>query len=95
MGYIQHGDVLLFECDKPKNVEIVKTDVFYQGLNHQHKVRGKFRIAKSNGETFIHSKGCEIYHDEHHTIKIPEGFWNLKIVKEYDHLLEESRQVID
>jgi hypothetical protein len=93
--YIQHGDVLLFKCDKPKNIEKLKTDVFFQGMNHQHRLRGDFMIGKDGDDTYIHSKGCEAFHDEHHAIALPEGFFKLRIVKEYDHLLEESRQVID
>jgi hypothetical protein len=93
--YIQHGDCLLKQCEKPTDIKILKTDIIYQGLNHSHKIRGKFRIAKRGDDVFLHSKGAEIYHAEHLPLKVPEGFWKLEVVKEYDHLLEESRKVID
>ena len=95
MNYFQHGDVILKECEKPTNVEILKTNLLYQGMNHQHKVKGKFSIGKVNEKIYLHSKGCELYHDEHHSMNIPEGIYELSIVLEYDHLLEESRTIID
>lgn len=94
--YFQAGDCLLFKCKKPKKIEIQKGDIFYKGVNHLHRLRGNFAIGKSdNGQIYIHSKGCEAFHDEHKSIPLPEGFFRLQIVKEYDHLLEESRRVID
>ncbi len=85
--YFQAGDTLLFKCDKPQNVEILKTDIFYEGVNHLHRLRGKFAIGKSGDQIFIHSKGCEAFHDEHGAIPLPEGFFRLQIGKEYDHIL--------
>ena len=38
---------------------------------------------------------CELFHEEHHCIKIEPGIYRKQIVVEYDHLLEESSQVID
>ena len=93
--YFQAGDTLLFECDKPKDIEVQKTDVFFKGANHLHRLRGNFAIGKHGDQIFIHSKGCEAFHDEHRAIPLPEGFFRLQIVKEYDHLTEEARQVID
>lgn len=95
MNYYQHGDVLLFEDTFPKSAKTQKTNIFYKGMNHEHKVRGKFRILKTKENTYIESKGCYVFHDEHEEIKLPKGVFRLQIVKEYDHLLEESRQVID
>lgn len=96
MKYYQQGDVLLKSCDKPSKAEILKTDLLHKGQNHHHKLRGKFAIAKDNeGKLFVHSKGSELYHEEHKTIEIPKGFYELGIVNEYDHWTEESRQVID
>lgn len=96
MTYFQQGDVLLKTCEKPREVIKLETDLLWRGQNHHHRLRGKFKIAKNDaGETFVHSKGAELFHEEHKTIQIPEGFYKLGIVLEYDHWLEESRQVID
>ena len=56
--YFQAGDTLLFECEKPKDIEIQKTDVFFKGANHLHRLRGNFAIGKHGDQIFIHSKGC-------------------------------------
>lgn len=95
MNYYQQGDVLLKECKKPTKVEIQKTDLLWKGQNHHHRLRGNFKIAKNGEDVFVHSKGCEIFHEEHKSFPIPEGFYQLRIVEEYDHFLEESRRVID
>ena len=92
--YIQ-GDVILKQCEKPSNIEIQKTDLLWKGQNHHHRIRGKFKIGKSQDKFFVHSKGCELFHEEHKPVALPDGFYELGIVVEYDHLTEESRQVID
>jgi hypothetical protein len=94
--YIQQGDVLLKQCEKPSGIKIDKTDLLWKGQNHHHRLRGKFRIAKdAKGDVFVHSKGAELFHEEHKTLSVHPGFYRLGIVQEYDHLLEESRAVID
>lgn len=95
MGYIQNGDCLLFECEKPENIEKLETDVLFKGQQHEHKLRGKFCLGKVGDKVYLHSKNCELYHTEHDTLHIPEGFYRLEKVREYDHFLEESREVID
>lgn len=39
--------------------------------------------------------GAEINHQEHGTITLPPGQYDRHIVREYDHFLEESRNVVD
>lgn len=91
----QQGDVILFKCDKPIDVNKLETDLLHKGQAHHHRLRGKFKITEKDGTRFVHSKGCELFHEEHKTINLPEGFYKMGIVLEYDHQLEESRQVID
>lgn len=93
--YWQQGDCLLKHCEKPTGVEKKKTDLLWKGQNHHHRLRGKFQIATKGEDTFVHSKGCELFHEEHNTLQIPEGFYQLGIVQEYDHWKEEARRVID
>jgi hypothetical protein len=94
MAYRQHGDVLIFDHKETKMTPI-EGDVFYKGMNHLHRLRGNFIIGKDGDDTIIHSKGCEAYHDEHRSIALPEGFYKLRIVKEYSHLDEEAKNIID
>jgi len=94
--YIQQGDVLLHREDSyPSTVEILKTDLLHKGQNHHHRVRGDFKIAKNDSNTLLLSSGCELFHEEHKTLAIPEGVYRLGIVQEYDHWLEEARAVVD
>jgi hypothetical protein len=96
MKYYQQGDVLLKSIKiKPFNVKKLETDLLHKGQAHHHRLRGKFAIAEKDGKRFVHSRGCELFHEEHNTIKIPEGFFEMCLVLEYDHFLEESRIVID
>ena len=95
MNYFQQGDVLLKQCNKPSNVEKLKTDLLWKGANHHHRIKGKFMIGKSGDDIFVHSKGATLFHEEHKDIFLPEGFYKLGIVMEYDHQAEESRRVID
>jgi hypothetical protein len=96
VNYIQQGDVLLKETKKPSKIKIQKTDLLWKGANHHHRMKGEFRIAKNEaGDTFVHSKGATLFHEEHKDISVAPGFYQLSIVQEYDHFLEESRAVID
>lgn len=94
--FYQQGDVLLFDViEIPASAKLVKTDLLWKGANHHHRVKGKFKIRKENDNIYLESSGCTLFHEEHKDIKIPKGKYKLDIVQEYDHLLEESRNVID
>lgn len=97
MIYYQTGDVLYIKTEKlPDVVEKVNGDLFHKGDNHNHKVRGNFNIYKTDYGMFLEClEECELFHEEHHTIKADPGIYKKRIVMEYDHLLEESRQVFD
>lgn len=94
--YVQQGDCLLKQIDKsPKGLKTVKGDLMFKGQNHHHRLRGKFKMGLLDGKTYVISMGAEIFHEEHKTIKLPVGTYRLDHVQEYDHWLQESRQVID
>lgn len=96
MPYVQQGDCLLFQVEKaPKGLKVVKSDLMFKGQNHHHRLRGKFKMGVLEGKTYVVSNGAELFHEEHKTIKLPAGAYRLDHVQEYDHWLEESRQVID
>lgn len=95
MRLYQQGDVLLKTTNKPSKVEIVKTNLLWKGQNHHHRLKGRYRIGKSENDLYVHSKGSILYHEEHKDIFLPEGFYKVDIVQEYDHWEEEARKVID
>jgi hypothetical protein len=91
--YIQ-GDVILKESKSTKGKKL-KTDLLWKGQNHHHRVKGKFVIKKNGEELYLESLGCTLFHEEHKDLKIPKGKYILHIALERDHILEESRRVID
>lgn len=95
--YLQTGDILYFKIESlPKNVDELKTDLFHKGENHSHRVRGDFSIYKSGDDMYLECRGvCELFHEEHTVIKADPGIYKKRVVLEYDHILEESREVID
>lgn len=93
----QTGDVLYLKTKAvPKDAKEIKTDLFHKGDNHHHRVRGNFAIYESGNEMYLECKTpCELFHEEHATITADPGIYQKRIVIEYDHIMEESRQVID
>ena len=91
--YVQQGDVILFKTDLkevPNNA--VKTKLLHKGDNHEHT----FKFPVETWDNFFYlPKSNSLLHFEHKEIKVPSGIYEKKIVVEYDHFLEESRQVID
>jgi hypothetical protein len=97
VNYLQTGDVLYFKTDSiPVGSKKVKGNLIHQGRDHHHLIEGLFQLFDSGGDMFIEVKAkSKLTHPEHKTISIPKGFYKKGIVVEYDHFLEESRQVID
>lgn len=99
MNYWQQGDCLLKVTEKfPFGGTPVASDLLFKGTQHHHRLRGEFvQTDDSSGTRFVKvgEGGAELFHEEHRTIKIPPGEYRLDFVQEYDHFLEESRQVID
>lgn len=95
--YLQTGDVLYFKIDSiPESAKKIKGNLIHQGRDHHHLIEGKFDLYSIGDDMFINVKAkSKLTHPEHKTIEIPKGFYKKSIVVEYDHFLEESRQVID
>ena len=95
--YYQQGDVLIFKEETlPKDLKKLKTNVVHKGDNHVHLIDGKFELLSGKDSFYIHAKEkCKLTHAEHNTISLPKGFYRKGIVQEYDHFLQESKNVID
>lgn len=92
----QQGDVLLKPSTIPVNTLKLETDLVHKGENHHHRMRGDFDLLQDGEELLIDCKeDCELFHEEHKTLVIPKGTYRKSIVMEYDHIMEESRWVID
>ena len=97
MSYFQQGDVLLKQINEvPGDATVTSSDLVHQGQNHSHRVTGEAQIWLHGNDMFLTAgKDCAIIHAEHNAISIPPGGYKKEIVLEYDHFLEESRQVVD
>lgn len=95
--YFQTGDVLYKQVEAlPKGLKKLKGNLIHKGQNHFHRIEGKFALYEGAAGFFIKAEGkCALTHEEHKTIALPKGLYKKDIVLEYDHFLEESRQVID
>jgi hypothetical protein len=95
--YWQTGDYLYFKTasipskrKKRSSGVIIKSPV----TGHAHVVVGGSLLVTEDKRMFI--KGpATLKHEEHKDLSLPKGYFEVKQVQEYDHLLEESRAVID
>ena len=91
--YFAQGDLLAFPIEKLPDVLKKRDDmVVVDGLN-RHLAEGGSVVVYDG---FLSApEGCVIKHPEHNPITLDPGHYEIKKVLEYDHFLEESREVID
>jgi hypothetical protein len=92
----QQGDALFYDHPGkiPKDAKLKPDNVAVEGLK-RHIAHGK---GVKVYEGFVDApKGCVIKHagNDHGDTHLAPGRYEVKQVLEYDHLLEESRKVID
>lgn len=95
--YYQQGDVLIVEIDElPIGLELLDTTNLVDSPNG-HKVSIGRILTNNDGEKFLDvpTCGCTVSHKQHSEIQVPCGIYCISQVLEYDHFLEESREVID
>lgn len=95
--YVQTGDVLYHEIkEMPKGAKKAKGNVIHQGRDHVHGIKGDCSLYVLGKELFIKArKSCKLIHPEHEAVTLKPSVYVKGIVVEFDHLTEESRQVID
>jgi len=101
--YNQQGDVLLFKEDEiPEGMEVLETSIIREGeaTGHAHRLHGDgFQLygKKDDGrpEYLRVVKPVELRHEEHAKHTVEPGIYKIGVVKEYDHLSEEAREVAD
>jgi N-acetylmuramoyl-L-alanine amidase len=99
MKYYQQGDVIFKLVNKPIGAKKLKGNIVVQGShggNDHQIINGKFCLLQLEKDLFLEvSKSVEAVHNEHKTIKLPVGCYQIVRVLEYNHFLEESREVQD
>lgn len=91
----------------PSEAKPIPGNLILKGQTNSHALYGgKFQLLEHNGVLFIRVDEATVLDHvkdhtstresaEHHAQWIPQGEYFFDGVIEYDHLLEESRQVID
>lgn len=99
--YIRHGDVIIKQINKiPKGIKLKKKKeaILAEGeiTGHFHRLESPELLYGKEQETqYIEiKKPAKLSHEEHNTIVIPEGKYQVLIQREVD-LLNETRQVMD
>jgi len=95
----QQGDVLI------KKVNSVKGKILHhltlakgEATGHHHTItEGDAELYEHKGTLYLRVKSdnATLTHQEHNQITIPQGDYEIGIVKEFDHLSQEQRNVSD
>ena len=101
--WIQQGDVIIYPKAIPKGAKRVNKSILAEGeqTGHRHEVMEPdvcgLETYEMDGEIYIKAAlDAPLTHQEHHAQKIPATIEHEIVrVQEYDHMLEEARQVAD
>lgn len=99
----QQGDVLLRQVATiPHGGTVVRHARGWvvaegEGTGHAHVVIGDgVEVYEKDGTLYVSApNGGTIRHEEHKPIDLAPGNYEIGIVREYDHFVEEARQVRD
>ena len=96
----QHGDVLIFTGDIPADVVPAKDNILAEGeaTGHMHRLSGSdVEVLQLGDKLFarVRSGDAKVTHEEHDTIALPPGDYQIGRVQEFDHFAEEARNVAD
>ena len=96
----QQGDLLLFPVAAvPAGGTVLGSTVLAEGeaTGHAHVALGDgVEVTEREGTLFLSApQGVTVTHQEHAAVTLPPGAYRVGRVREYDHFLEEARQVRD
>jgi len=69
-----------------------------EATGHAHAISdiAGVEFVEKDGMFYIkNSRPVRVDHEEHKSITLPIGIWRVRGVREYDHLAEEARRVVD
>ena len=101
--FLQQGDVIIKSaviptCAKKKDAKNRVVLAEGETTGHAHAIAdlSACETFESNDQLYIRVlKDTVLTHEEHHTITIPKGDYEVRKVQEYDHFLKEARAVQD
>ena len=98
---IRQGDVLLKKIDKPLiglSKRKDKTVALGEATGHHHTFTGHAEVfGERSGQQCVVVEGddCVLTHQEHKTIEIPKGIYEVMIQREFDLVEQLNKQVND
>ncbi|MFX1517892.1 MAG: hypothetical protein ACFFC6_16445 [Promethearchaeota archaeon] len=100
---VRQGDLLLRKVEKlPKQAKIVKSDVILEGeaTGHAHRIMDgeifRFWSQSSGDQLFVKTeKGASLIHEEHATIELDPGIYEVIRQREYDPDTDTTQWVMD
>lgn len=96
---LQQGDVLIKKVDSVKGKKLNHLTLAKgENTGHHHTItKGEAELYEHEGTLFLRVNSDEaiLTHQEHGTITIPKGDYQIDIVREYDHFSEEAKRVQD
>lgn len=100
LTYLQQGDVLVGQCDIPKDAKPIKGNILQHGelTGHAHRLHdGEFQIYETpKKEMYLRvTEPSLLKHEEHNPIEITPGEYRIGIIKEYDPFEKLTRRVLD
>lgn len=95
----QQGDVIIKKVLKVKGKKLDHlTLAVGEATGHHHTItEGEAELYEENGVLYLHveSESAILTHQEHKSITIEKGDYEIGIIREYDHFAEESKRVSD
>ena len=95
----QQGDVIILRTNSIKGKKLNHLTLAYgEHTGHHHTItKGDAELYEHEGTLFLKVKSdeAELTHQEHKTIVLPKGDYQINRVREYDHFVEEARRVQD
>jgi hypothetical protein len=96
---IQQGDVLIKKVSEIKGKKLGHLTLAKgESTGHHHTItEGEVELYEHEGILFlrVNSEKATLTHQEHAPVEIPQGEYEIGIVREYSHFDEEARNVRD
>ncbi|MFA6636910.1 MAG: hypothetical protein WCV56_07425 [Candidatus Omnitrophota bacterium] len=96
MMYYQQGDVLIKRTCGVRGKKLNHLTLAEgEATGHHHTVtKGDAELYEEKGILYLKviSDEAELTHQEHQMVTLPKGVYEVDIVREYDHFIEETRK---
>ena len=96
----QQGDVLIRTITTiPSDVQIKQDNILAEGeaTGHAHRADSTAKLHKTQTNTLYLEAplGTTITHEEHHAVHLPPGNYQIGLIREYDHFIQQAHTARD